>query len=222
MSTPNAPTPDAADEREALVKVAAEAIMRSMLANGGINPNTYTIWTDWRPEARAVLDAVADRLVAPLKARLAEVEAERDELLRGTRCPQCCATEWNGAAHQRRLAERAEAERNHLLATFFSTCPKTHEHGIWCGSDWVSLKARAERAEADLAAAEQRGGAVLAAAHDAADELDVWDGYPSATLDGCSPGGVVRHAVHEANGTDIDNCPACADRLATQANDEEE
>lgn len=50
---------------------------------------------------------------------------------------------------------------------------------------------------------------VLRAAHTAADELDEWDGEASSSLGGCSPGGVVRHAVHEAAGLEVDTCPAC-------------
>lgn len=59
---------------------------------------------------------------------------------------------------------------------------------------------------------------VLAAAHRAADELDEWGGHPSTSLGGCSPGGVVRHAVHEALGVGIDDCPACyADSASSRA-----
>lgn len=48
-----------------------------------------------------------------------------------------------------------------------------------------------------------------AAAHEAADRLDAWDGFPSSALGGMSPGGVVRDAVHEAARVDPDSCPSC-------------
>lgn len=48
---------------DALVQRAAEAVMQSLLDNGGINPKTHTVWTDWRPEAIAVIDAVGPALI---------------------------------------------------------------------------------------------------------------------------------------------------------------
>lgn len=55
--------------------------------------------------------------------------------------------------------------------------------------------------------------AILEAAHVAADELDAWDGEASSSLGGCSPGGVVRQAAHEAAVVSIDECPACSRRV---------
>lgn len=46
------------------------------------------------------------------RAELAQVRAERDALLRGSRCPQCNATEWGEAGRQRARAEAAEADRD--------------------------------------------------------------------------------------------------------------
>lgn len=76
------------------------------------------------------------------------------------------------------------------------------------------IATRLAEAEAATAAARAQVDALLNAAHDAADELDEWDGHPSVTLGGSSPGGVVRHAAHEARGVSIDECPAC-DRYRT-------
>jgi hypothetical protein len=61
-------------------------------------------------------------------AELHEVRRERDDL--------------------RACFEAAEAEVAHLRSTFFASCPKQHEHGIWCGSDWAVLHYRTEAAEA--------------------------------------------------------------------------
>ncbi|MGZ4574768.1 MAG: hypothetical protein ACXVXY_07195 [Mycobacteriaceae bacterium] len=55
------------------------------------------------------------------------------------------------------------------------------------------------------------------AAHIAADELDEWDGEASSGLGGCSPGGVVRHAIHTATGTDVDDCASCQRRARAEA-----
>ena len=57
----------------------------------------------WNPEtAQAVL------------ALLAEKGAEIKRLNAGSRCPECCATEWNGAARARDERDNALAEVERL------------------------------------------------------------------------------------------------------------
>jgi hypothetical protein len=51
----------------------------------------------------------------------------------------------------RAALDEATRHRDRLLAGFFASCPDNHEHGIWCGSAWVALTARAEAAESALA-----------------------------------------------------------------------
>lgn len=59
---------------------------------------------------------------------------------------------WHDGFHERdaeverltRALAEAERERDHLLSTFFATCPDNHEHGIWCGSNWAAMQHRAE------------------------------------------------------------------------------
>ncbi|HEX6518120.1 MAG TPA: hypothetical protein VF049_21355 [Nocardioidaceae bacterium] len=46
---------------EALVRAAAEAICRTIVADNVIG-NTHTVWTDWRPEALGALRALATAL----------------------------------------------------------------------------------------------------------------------------------------------------------------
>jgi hypothetical protein len=154
-----APAPNAADEREAIVEVAAEVIHNLPLC-----PHAYDGWSCDECVARAVLDAVADRLVAPLKTRLAEVETADVE--RGKWCSD--------------LVGASEANNRILLA-------------------------RAERAEAALAAAEQRGAVkALREAAEAADRSVV------TGLEKTRPDRVARWLR------------ARADRLTTQATNEEE
>lgn len=57
-------------------------------------------------------------------------------------------------ARQDAEQQRDEAARHRdvLLNGFFASCPDNHKHGVWCGSAWVAVTARAEAAEGALAA----------------------------------------------------------------------
>lgn len=95
---------------------------------------------EWTPELRADWrqdfshgDAECDWSEEAHLSLLIALEAAEAEVARLTR------------DHESALAEVA-----HLRSTFFAECPKNHEHGVWCGSDWVSLKHRAEAAEAEV------------------------------------------------------------------------
>ena len=57
--------------------------------------------------ARAAVEAALPHL-------LTEKDAEIKRLNAGSRCPQCCATEWNGAARARNERDDALAEVKHL------------------------------------------------------------------------------------------------------------
>jgi len=73
----------------------------------------------------------------------------------------------------------------------------------------------AEEAKDAWMRASDDAGKFLAAAHDAADELDAWDPHPSASLGGASPGGLVRHAMHDAAGVTVDECTVCNEPVAS-------
>lgn len=94
-----------------------------------------------------------------------------------------------------------DAEVDHLRAEVDAET-KRADRLVWWKDQGFALR-DAERVKRD---------ALLAAAHDAADELDDWDGHPSSGLGGCSPGGVVRYAAHEALAVSIDECPECCAR----------
>ena len=111
-----------------------------------------------------------------------------------------------GMSEQTDAAEVNICERHHFVWTW----PIEGGAGAVGVCDLCGAVTTAERDAAVEARGAERALRVLDAAHDAADELDEWDGYASPALGGCSPGGVVRHAVHRAHGVSIDECPSCA------------
>ena len=80
------------------------------------------------------------------------------------------------------------------------------------GSEYRERLRDAFRAGLMMKASATATAQLLEAAHNAADELDDWYRGTSSGLGGCSPGGIVRHAVHEAIAVSIDECPACQRR----------